>query len=296
MIREPAVAGRFYPRDPVECRALLLKCIDRARDSQDSLGQNSETKIIGGVVPHAGWICSGAIAARTILEISRGRMPDTVIIFGAVHVPHGARATIFASGAWETPLRLAKIDERLVGRLCGQTSLLEADPHAHEHEHSIEVEVPFIQHLLPDARIVPIMAPPNENAAALGSAVGIACRNYKANVAFLASTDLTHYGPSYGFTSQGVGRNGIEWAKNMNDRRMIDLIIAMQEGKAVSEAMANQNACGPGAVAAAISAAKAVGATRAELLEHTNSYEVLSAISPEPPRDAVGYTAMVFRE
>jgi AmmeMemoRadiSam system protein B len=300
MIREPAVAGRFYPGDPDECRAMLRACVDAAQSAHDSSPadpsaiRDPQFAIRGGVVPHAGWVCSGAIAARTFLEISKGPPPATVIIFGAIHVPHGKGASVFPSGAWQTPLGMAHIDDRLAERLCGQTGLLESDPHSHEEEHSIEVEIPFIQYLLPAARIVPIMVPANEHASALGAAVGSACQSYQADVAFLASSDLTHYGPAYAFTPRSVGPDGLVWARDVNDRRMISLMSAMKSDRVVPEAIANQNACGPGAIAAAIAACTAMGATRGDMLEHTTSHEVLSRLRSEPPRDSVGYVSMIY--
>jgi len=297
MIREPAVAGMFYARDPARCRAELEQCLDRAR----ARAAEHETpvpsdRILGGIVPHAGWMCSGSVAGRVFSEIAQRSKPAVVVVFGAVHVPYFRLASVFPSGAWETPLGLAPVEGRLAERICGQIGLLYSDPQAHEREHSIEVEVPFIQHLLPDAMIVPIMVRPEADSAKLGQAVGRACRSYGVDAAFLASTDLTHYGPGYGFTPQGVGPAGLKWAKEINDRRMIDLILALKEDAAVAEAQANRNACGGGAIAATIAACKAYGARRATLLEHTNSHEVLSEFYDEPMRDAVGYAAIVFHE
>lgn len=294
MIREPAVAGTFYPRERDRCLADLTGCLQRAGETPVTVDSTIE-RAIGGVVPHAGWICSGAVAGRVIREIAARHKPVVVVVFGAIHVTHGSRATVFPSGAWETPLGLAGVDGRLVERFCGQTNLLEPDAHAHEREHSIEVEVPFIQHLLPDSLIVPIMVPATERAAALGTAVGRACKNFGVDAVFLASTDLTHYGPGYGFVPRGVGPDGMKWAKEVNDRRMIDLILAMRESDAVAEAGSNLNACGSGAVAATIAACKAMGARRAMLLEHTTSYEVLTRLGHrEAARDAVGYAGIII--
>jgi MEMO1 family protein len=298
MIREPAVAGMFYPKSAPQCLAEVRDCLNRA--SQPPHGEESPDgigKIIGGVVPHAGWVCSGAVAGRVFQRIADQRKPAVAVVFGAIHVPlYGPRAYLFPSGAWETPLGLVNVDDRLADRLASQTGLLEADPHAHDREHSIEVEVPFIQHLLPDTLIVPIMVPVNENAVALGAALGRACKSYGVDAVFLASTDLTHYGPSYDFTPRGVGPEGLRWAKETNDRRMIDLMLTMCESDVVREAVANRNACGAGAIAATIAACKAFGAGRATLLEHTTSYEVLSERFDESMRDAVGYAALVFHE
>ena len=127
-----------------------------------------------------------------------------------------------------------------------------------------------------------------------GQAVGRTCQTYGVKAVFIGSTDLTHYGPSYGFTPEGVGPAGLSWAKQVNDRRMIDLILALGEGDVVKEAAANHSACGAGAIAATMAAVRAFGATRATLIEHTTSYEVLSELYNEPMRDAVGYAAIVF--
>lgn len=294
MIREAAMAGRFYAADAERCRGEIGKCLATAKVDPASTGVGGiPQRIVGAVVPHAGWICSGAVAARVFDAVRAARTPEVVVIFGAIHVQHGPRATIFPTGAWETPLGLAHIDERLSSRLHGQTGLLEVDPHAHENEHSIEVEVPFIQHLMPRAKIIPIMVPAGEHAAMLGSAVGRACRAFDADVLFVASTDLTHYGPRFGFAPRGVGPEGVAWARDVNDRRMIEAIRAMREDAIVPEARANLNACGAGAVAATIAACKVLGASRAELLEHTTSHDVLRSIEPEA-QDSVGYAGMVI--
>jgi hypothetical protein len=294
MIREPAVAGMFYADQPQQCLAEVRACIDQAAHAAGLSGTAAPVgRIIGGIVPHAGWVCSGAVAARLFDLIAKGPPPATAILFGAVHVMHGPRASLFPSGAWETPLGLAEVDDRLAERLCGQTALLEVAPHAHEREHSIEVQVPFLQHLLPQTRILPIMVPPTDKAAALGRTVGRACKDFQTHVVFIGSTDLTHYGPGYAFTPHGTGPAGLDWAKTVNDRRMIDLILAMSEDQAVAEAEAHQNACGAGAIAAAIAACRSYGATQAALLEHTTSFEVLRAMR-EPARDAVGYAAIAF--
>lgn len=297
LIREPAVAGRFYSRDPDRCRAEVDAClVQAARPAARGEPAPPVDRILGGIVPHAGWMCSGGVAARVLRELASRPQPDVAVIFGAVHVPYEGFSSLFPSGAWRTPLGLAGVEDRVARRFRDETDLLTVDPLAHHGEHSIEVEVPFLQRLLPQTLIVPIMVQADPRAAELGAAVGRACRDYGVRAVFLASTDLTHYGPSYGFIPEGVGPQAIRWASDVNDRRMIDLILALHEGDAVGEAMSNRNACGAGAVAATLAACKECGAGRATLLEHTNSYEVLRDMLHEPPRDAVGYAAVVIHE
>lgn len=297
MIREPAVAGTFYPSQPDQCLAQLQACLQSSeRGGVEPGGDPEQRSVIGGIAPHAGWQFSGTLAGHLFREVAQSGRPGVVVLFGAVHVPHGARASLFPSGAWETPLGLARVEGRLAERLLGQTGLLDADPHAHEHEHSIEVLVPFVQHLLPNALIVPIMVPPNDQAVPLGQAVARTCKAYGVDAVFIGSTDLTHYGPSYGFVPKGVGPAGLTWAQEVNDRRIIDLILDMRADEVVREAAANHNACGAGAIAATIAACESYGATQGTLLEHTTSTEVLGQTMAEPPRDAVGYAAVAFTD
>jgi len=286
--RIPAVAGRFYPSEPAACRDELTACVPTEFD--EALPDHPW----GGIVPHAGWICSGAVVGRTVGAIARKRQPDTVVVFGAVHVRCDRRAAAYPYGAWRTPIGDVEIDSSLAASVCETSDLVSPHPGVHRAEHSIEVVVPFIQHLMPVAKILPIMTPPSEDAAAVGAAVGRACRESGRNVAFLGSTDLTHYGPSYGFVPQGIGEAALEWATDVNDRRMIDLMLELRANEAVIEACVHHNACGPGAIAATIAACREMGAKRASLLAHTNSYEVLRARCDQSYADAVGYAAVLF--
>jgi MEMO1 family protein len=109
---------------------------------------------------------------------------------------------------------------------------------------------------------------------------------------FLASSDLTHYGPWYRFAPAGVGQAGLNWAKE-NDRLLIDRILRMQEQSIVPEVRARHSACGAGAIAATLAACKELGASRATLLRHTNSFETLAQVAPQSPDNAVGYASIV---
>ena len=110
---------------------------------------------------------------------------------------------------------------------------------------------------------------------------------------FLASSDLTHYGPAYRFTPAGVGINGLRWAKE-NDRRLLERIEAFDVEGIVPEVRSRLNACGGGAIAAMLAACREFGATRATVLRHANSYETLADVTPhQTPDNAVGYAGVV---
>lgn len=295
LIREPSVAGTFYPAERDECLSELESCIKAARQRhQQADAASLPDRILGCIMPHAGWRFSGSTAARGLLAVAEREPPQIVIIFGAIHIPHSREPTCFDRGGWETPLGLSHVDDRLCERLMGQTGLLRADPHAHEGEHSIEVELPFVQHVLGDVPFVPIMVQPDDKAAALGRSIGRTCRAYGVRPLFICSTDLTHYGPAFDFCPEGAGAAGLQWAREVNDRRMINLIRTMETDPLIDEALQHRNACGAGALAATIEACKACGASNAMLLEHRTSEDAAAGMGLPPSVDGVGYASMVI--
>lgn len=287
-IREPTVAGTFYPDARSACQKELDAYFDAARRTAPRLG-----RVVGGIVPHAGWVCSGAVAAKVFVAF-QPHPPQTVVIFGAVHYLMDEEAAIFGDGAWRTPLGEVQIDGELADAVVARSDLLVADERSHSPEHSIEVQVPFVRRLLPEAKLLPILVPPGRHSHEVGKAVADAVAAVGRPVVYVGSTDLTHYGPRYGFTPEGVGERGVEWAKKVNDRRMLDLVVAMRSEAVVEESRTHHNACGSGAIAAAIAACRTAGAERVVLLEHTNSAETLAHVYPGESSDAVGYAAVVF--
>ena len=293
-MREPAVAGRFYPAEEHRCREAIRDCVAaaEAETTAQSGASGKPGRAVGGVVPHAGWAFSGPVAAATIIRVLADAKPDTVVIFGAVHRRGVTQACTLADGTWWTPIREVAIDEALA-QACVRSGLIEARDACHEGEHSIEVQVPFIAELAPGAAILPVLVPPTADAPHVGIQIAAAAESIGRRAAFLGSTDLTHYGADYGFTPQGSGAEGLAWAKNVNDRRIIELMLSMEAGAIVQEALRHHNACGPGAVAATTAASRALGAIRGTLLRHITSSEALEG------RDgggdmAVGYAAVVF--
>ena len=287
--RRPIVAHQFYPGRPKECIAEIEQCLRGA-----SLPASLPDKIIAGIVPHAGWVFSGDLAAMVFAALRRQYDGiEVFVILGAAHRFAGSKPVVGPEGDWETPLGRVVVDRELVDQLvhAGRVGLSTA---AHRMEHSIEVQVPFVQFCFPQARICPIVVPPTLDAISLGQWLGQWIRDQDRSIVCLASTDLTHYGPGYGFVPKGSGREGIRWAAEVNDRRFIDLAAAMEPLQMLTEAAENVNACGPGAAAAAVAAAKAFGKTMGQLLAYTNSHRVMADKTATFSLDSVGYAAMVF--
>ncbi|MDO8301599.1 MAG: AmmeMemoRadiSam system protein B [Sedimentisphaerales bacterium] len=292
-LRKPAVAGQFYAADNRTCLKEIKQCIeDRAAP-----GQLPDT-IVAGIVPHAGWMFSGDVAAMVFNAIRTvHRQVDTFIIFGAAHYPCGSNAAVYGKGIWQTPLGEIAIDEKVAATIVASCPCAKQNQEAHRFEHSIEVQVPFVQYLFPEAKIVPIMVPPMECAVEFGDEVGeviISKLNGGKKIVCIGSTDLTHYGPRYGFDPMGTGDAAIKWAKEVNDRQFIDYALAMNAEKILHTAEKNQNACGAGAAAATIAAAKKLGKTKGLLLAHTNSNEVMQKKFERSSKEGVGYAGIIF--
>jgi MEMO1 family protein len=290
-IRRAVVAGQFYGSPREKCVSELEECLAEAKYK----GPLPST-IVAGIVPHAGWVFSGALAAMVFKAVKQ-TTPDveTFVIFGAVHSWYGSdTAAVYDSGTWQTPLGEIEIDARLAHDIVAASGAADANCEAHAREHSIEVQVPFIQHLFPKAKIVPIMVMPGDLAAQLGKdAAGVIKASGK-KVVCIGSTDLTHYGPRYGFDPKGVGERALKWAREVNDTALIEMALGMHAEQIVDMAEEKMNACGAGAVAATVAAAKAMGKTSGVLLAHRHSNDVMEARFGETSDESVGYAAIVF--
>jgi AmmeMemoRadiSam system protein B len=288
--RKPVVAGQFYPGQHYSCIDEINECID-ARTLNVSLPET----IIAGIVPHAGWTFSGSLAALVFLAIRQHHEKvHTFVIFGAAHGYFGALPAVYDRGFWETSLGQVAIDEELADAVLS-TGTAVSDSRAHLCEHSIEVQVPFIQYLFAGAKILPIIVPPTEQAVALGAGVGeIIGQNEQKKIVCIGSTDLTHYGPRYGFVPMGTGGEALRWASTVNDQRFIDLALQLEPRDLLASAAENCNACGSGAAAAAVAAARKLGKTEGVLLAHTNSNDVILRDMGSTSLDCVGYAAIVF--
>jgi AmmeMemoRadiSam system protein B len=288
--RKPIVAGQFYPGQHDQCVDEINQCLQEAK-----LAQPLPDAIVAGIVPHAGWAFSGATAAFVFAAI-RQQHPKvhTFVIFGAAHGYLGQPPAVYDKGAWLTPLGEIPVDEELANAVIESKTAV-SDREAHNSEHSMEVQVPFIQYLFPGAKILPILTPPSEQSIRLGEIVGsIISSDDERKIVCLGSTDLTHYGPRYGFTPMGTGKDAIKWAMEVNDRQFIDYALKLQPAKILESAAENFNACGPGAAAATVAAAKTLGKTKGVLLAHTNSNEIMLRKMGETSRESVGYAAIIF--
>ena len=258
VVRQPAVAGRFYPANAQHLRAE----VETYTTAPASAAAESETKIraIGCVVPHAGYMYSGHVAGALYRRLD---LPRRIVILCPNHTGRGEPLAIMSEGAWHTPLGDAPIDEELAGQLKSRLPLLSDDPAAHKYEHALEVQLPFLQVLVPGFKFVPITVGTSnfEVLSALGVVIGTTAAEVVDPVLVIASSDMNHY------ESDGVTR--------VKDRRAIDQLLALDpRGLYDTVHQADISMCGYGPAVVMLTAAPKLGATRADLIRYATSGDV----------------------
>jgi hypothetical protein len=243
--------------------------------------------MVGGIVPHAGWYYSGKIACHVIKCLKNGTTPDTIVLFGR-HLSPGSSNYMMKEGGWATPLGILDTDDDLGEKLASEFRFTMETPSRYEQDNTIELQLPFIKYFFPNVKILPLGVPPNLASLAIGERAVEIAKSMGKRVLVLGSTDLTHYGQNYGYAPKGTGKSAVDWVKNENDRRVVDLILTMDPEGVINESLKNKNACCSGAVASAISAMKKLGATKGEKLHYATSYDT------QPSTSFVGYVGVVF--
>lgn len=275
-VRSPAVAGTFYPDSPEALSAQVGKFIDDA----ESTGTDGE--LIGLIAPHAGYVYSGHVAGHAYKQLL-GQSFDTVVLLGLSHRYPIGTAAIYAHGAFRTPLGDIPIDEDLAADIMRLSGDLLDLPVAHADEHSLEVQLPFLQHLLSDFRIVPILLQDDspENVIPLSQAITEATGDR--SCLLIGSTDLCHY-PTYqeARRSDQIVIDAIEHFDPDYLRQQMDEYMRVHPTENFHCMM-----CSTGAIYTTMQAAKALGGNRIAVLKAANSGDV-----PIGGRDqVVGYMA-----
>ncbi|HEV2287892.1 MAG TPA: AmmeMemoRadiSam system protein B [Candidatus Acidoferrales bacterium] len=265
MIRPPAVAGRFYPADS----SILLRQLDQCLNPRAK-----KVRARGCVVPHAGYIYSGYVAGAVYAALE---LPARFILLGPRHYPQGERFAILSEDAWQTPLGDARIDTALAVELKKAFPLLREDDVAHAAEHSLQVQLPFLQRLAANFTFAPIVIGSDRFDALemLGHAVAEVVRAQKDEILIVASSDMNHR------ESDAITR--------VKDRKAIDAILAL-DARWLYDTVRTERItmCGYGPTVVMLSAAKELGATRAELIRYATSADV-----NHDTGDVVGYAGII---
>jgi AmmeMemoRadiSam system protein B len=268
-VRHPAVAGRFYPRDP---EALL-------QEVNTYLSQTPSRKTIrahGCIAPHAGYMYSGHVAGAVFAGLE---IPELCVVLCPNHTGVGRPLAIMSEGIWETPLGSIPVAGHFAADLKQRCPLLHEDSVAHRSEHAVEVELPFLQARQPNLRFVPIALGTREFEALehLGLALAEAIMARREPVLIVASSDMNHY------ESDAITR--------VKDQSAIEPILQL-DAHTLYDVVTEQHVsmCGFGPVVVMLTAAKKLGGLSAELVKYATSGEISGDLDT-----VVGYAGIIVR-
>jgi MEMO1 family protein len=266
MIREPAVAGQFYPANRLALEREVRSFLGVSDGSLDA------TAVIA---PHAGYMYSGSVAGSVYGAI---KPPTRGIILGPNHTGFGTALSLYPDGEWKTPLGRVPIDPDLNARLRSACPQLSIDSAAHTGEHSLEVQVPFLQLMNPGFRFsaVCVGTADFKSLEELGHAVAQVVRSSLEKVLIVCSSDMNHFEPAE------VGRK--------KDRLAIDRLLALDPSGLYQVVIENDiSMCGFAPAVAVLTACKDLGASAARLIRYSNSGDVNGDY-----RRVVGYAGVVI--
>ncbi|WP_407453592.1 MEMO1 family protein [Methanobrevibacter sp.] len=282
MIRQPAVAGAFYPRDAENLKRIIESCflddsgVGFIPEINDFEGSDYPINVM---VPHAGYQYSGAVASHGYCKIVENGFPEVFIILSPNHTGFGSEISVFNEGEWITPLGSVEVDGEFADEIISVSDIASADYQAHIREHSIEVQLPFLQYFSSDFKIVPITMGRQDFITSndLANAIFEAGKKLDKSYCIIASTDLSHF-------------NNQEKA-NKVDGFVLEDIEEMNEFKLFEEVIQyNITMCGYGPVMTAISLSKRREMNTCELFAYRTSGDVTGDFT-----SVVGYASGIFK-
>ena len=268
-VRNTVVAGSFYDSDPENLRREVDFLLNEAN------APKLKGHIRGLVAPHAGYMYSGSVAAAAY-RILKGSSYEAVFLVGPSHQEYFNGVTIYPGDAYQTPLGQIPINKEFRAALIRQSPIIQLSDAGHRAEHSLEVQLPFLQRVLGDFSIVPLIIgnQTKEYCLNLGKAIAVVAR--RRNVLLVASSDLSHYHP-------------YDDAVKL-DQQVISHVAAFDEHE-LMDRLDNEKveACGGGSLVAVMHALKLLGANRSHVLLYSNSGDVTGDKSA-----VVGYCSAAF--
>lgn len=287
IVRYPVVAGSWYKGNEPDLLDEILSNYKHPVGPGALPDLKDEQKLLGIVAPHAGFACSAPIQAHAYKKLAQHyKTIDTVIILGPNHRGQGPPISIYPDGIWKTPLGDVPIDDALANKLLNLAktseikSQIDFDRSAHQQEHSIEIQLPFLQQLYENFKILPISLMNQDKASmkALASLLNQLIEKSEKRIIFVCSTDLTHYDP-YETT-------------NDKDLKLIEKIKTLDiDSTAQTIKKENITACGPGGFYILMHLAKKRGYENVVLLKHATSGDTCS-----DKARTVGYAAISFEK
>ena len=265
-IRDSVIAGTWYPADPGLLKKQLVRYLELAKPPI------LEGELAGLVVPHAGYLYSGSVAAWSYKLLLENQF-DRVLVLAPSHHASFAGASIYNLGGFRTPLGIVPLDRELIDELYKHEDIIRFVPQADSREHSLEIQLPFLQTVLSTFKLTPVIMGTQNCDFCLKLAQAIAETCSRKRVLIIASSDLSHYYP-------------YDEAKRL-DGVCLDRLNALDpEGLADDVQNHRTHACGAGPMITLMIAAKKLGADRSKVLHYANSGDVTGDRS-----GVVGYAA-----
>lgn len=277
-VRLPCQAGSFYAASEGSLREQIEACFlhDFGPGRLPRVREKGPRRVISLIVPHAGYMYSGAVAAKGFDYLAEDGRPDAIVLLGPNHTGYGSGVSIMMDGVWRTPLGDVRVDSELAKAIQRFSDFIDVDEGAHLYEHSIEVQLPFLQYVYGAFPFVPIcmMMQDLEVSRDVGRAIARAATGK--NVSIIASTDFSHYEP------QSIAET--------KDGSALDAIIRLDEAGLQKVVAARAiSMCGYGPVSAAIVASKTLGAAKVVRLQYKTSGDVTG-----DKTRVVGYAAVAI--
>jgi MEMO1 family protein len=274
-IRTPAVAGMFYPGEKNELKKVINECFMHKFGPGKIPPTKIQKKIFGVICPHAGYTYSGPIACHSFYAISSD-IPELVIIIGPNHWGIGSSVATMNDCKWNTPLGDVEVDSKIAIEASNISKIINIDYFSHTREHSLEVQLPILQEMYSNFKILPIAMINQSKDTAEDIGIAIAKIAEKKKVMIIGSSDFTHYEQNEFAYEQDLAL--IEPILELDIEKFYDVL----EDRNVS-------ACGYGAIASTMIACKKLGATKGELLKYATSGDIAGDTS-----SVVGYGSIVF--
>ncbi len=272
-VRRRCLPAGWYPERPEQALREIETMLAGARVPDASAR--------AGIMPHAGWHFSGRLALEVLSSLARGI--DTIVIIGG-HLRSTDRIVSCFEDAYDTPFGQIAADVQLRDALGAGLNPVED----REEDNTVEIHLPLLRYLAPEVMALGMRAPPSSLAAALGEAIARAAAALGRRVAVAGSTDLTHYGRNYSFSPAGGGEAALNWVREVNDRRIVESMLALDIDGALERARLERSACSIGGAAAAMSFARATGAGSGRLVGYMTSRDV------HPDESFVGYAGILY--
>ncbi|MDD4908052.1 MAG: AmmeMemoRadiSam system protein B [Candidatus Omnitrophica bacterium] len=267
-VRQPLVAGHFYSSSAQRLR----------KEIEILIGTKKPTPrdVIAAMMPHAGYMYSGEVAAVTA---SRINIKNRIILLGPKHTDEGEPFSIMTEGVWQMPFGAIEVDSELASAILSDSKVLDDDPIAHVNEHSLEVELPFLSYFKPDYKIVPIVVSVDDLRVyrQIGREIADAVKKLgiEKDTLIIASSDMTHYEPQD--SAQMKDKEALEAVLKLDDAKLVDTVERL-----------NISMCGYAPTTIMLAAAKYLGAKQAELVRYQTSGDITGDYS-----SVVGYAGVI---